>query len=375
MAAEKHYTHKKEIRHKKRIGLNHLIIPLIIVLGIIVIFNLIQITLINKQLDEKVGVVKPAEVKLYTIREASCAKCYNLNSVISSIKSNNVKVVEEKTIDFGSTNAKKLIDKYGIKRLPTVIILGDIDKISIPNFEKREDALVFVKTLAPYVDVSDGKIKGLVELTHIKKEGCDKCVDLTSLIRQLKQTGMGFDKETELNGNEAKDLIEKYDIKRLPTLIFSKEASVYETITESWQQLGTVEDDGSYVLRTIVPPYYDLKENAVKGLVKLTMLGDESCTGCYDVTLHKPILEQYGIEFIEEETIDVSSEQGKSLTAKYNITLVPTFIMSKDAKEYTILKPVWEQVGTVEEDGTYVFRSVEVMNGKYRDLATNEIKG
>jgi hypothetical protein len=216
---------------------------------------------------------------------------------------------------------------------------------------------------------------GVVELTHITKSNCEKCVDLNPLIAQFKQTGMAFSKETVLDEEQAGDLIEKYSIKKLPILIFSEGASAYDTIALSWQQLGTVEEDGSHVLRAINPPYYDLEDDAVKGLVTLTMLVDGSCPECYEVRLHKPILERFSITMDKEETVDVSSAQGKSLISMYDIKKVPTIILSDDAGAYPILKPVWKQVGTIEEDGSYVFRNVEVMKGKYMDLETNEIKG
>ena len=364
----------KEGIKKRTITINHLIISLIIILGLIVIFNQTWITYLGKELstDSMKGIAK---VKIKVIRDASCPNCFDLSLIIDLVKSKNVKIREEKIIEFDSGESRKLIDKYNIKKVPTVLVFGEIGNLSIANFERRGDALVFVKTLSPYVDAASGKVKGLVELTYIKKSGCDKCKELTSLISQFKQIGMKFDKETTLDDIQAKELIEKYDIKKLPTLIFSEESAEYDTIKEGWQALGTVESDGSRVMRTINPPYFDLESNDIKGLVKMTMLTDKACLDCYDVKLHKPILERFSIFIDEEASVDISSSEGKKIISRYDIKKAPTIILSDDAGAYTILKPVWKQVGTIEDDGAYLFRSVEVMKGKYRDLTTSEIKG
>jgi len=63
------------------------------------------------------------------------------------------------------------------------------------------------------------------------------------------------------------------------------------------------------------------------------------------------------------------------LVAQYNITKVPTIIMSPDVKYYELnnFQTVWKQVGTIENDGYYVFRSMRALNGViYKDLSLNK---
>ena len=102
------------------------------------------------------------------------------------------------------------------------------------------------------------------------------------------------------------------------------------------------------------------------------MLVDDQCSDCYDVSIHKSALERFGVYLSEEETVDYLSGAGKNLVSKYNIKKIPTIILSKNANVYESLNQAWEQVGTIETDGTYVFRDVESM-GNYNDLDLNEI--
>jgi len=113
----------------------------------------------------------------------------------------------------------------------------------------------------------------------------------------------------------------------------------------------------------------------VAGLVELTLLNDSSCTKCYDVNVHKTILNRFGITLAAEKTLDVSDDEGKALIEKYGITLVPTMIISQDASAYPLFTPVWATVGSVEDDGVYVFRKPDVMKVPYKDLSTGEVLG
>ena len=72
-----------------------------------------------------------------------------------------------------------------------------------------------------------------------------------------------------------------------------------------------------------------------------------------------------------ERTVDVSSAEGRSLMRTYSITAVPTVILSKDAVAYDALMRAWASVGTVEKDGSLVFRDLSVM-GKYRKIGGPE---
>jgi len=158
----------------------------------------------------------------------------------------------------------------------------------------------------------------------------------------------------------------------LPSFVLSEDIEEYKEINAQLESTGTKDPDGHYVFREVFAPYYDLKKKKVEGLVKVIYLDDKECTECYNVENHRDILNRFGIKISSENKIDISDNEADYLIKEYKIELVPALILSKDAGAYTSFKGVWDSVGTVEEDGTYVFRKVEVM-GKYKNLITNEI--
>ncbi|MDP2750460.1 MAG: hypothetical protein Q8O89_06530, partial [Nanoarchaeota archaeon] len=99
---------------------------------------------------------------------------------------------------------------------------------------------------------------------------------------------------------------------------------------------------------------------------------DASCLTCYNVSIHESIISGLGMKVVSQTKLDVNDVVAKELISKYNITKVPTIIISKDASDYTVMADVWPSVGTYESDGALVFRDVTMM-GTYRDLTTNSI--
>ena len=342
----------------------------LIVLGLILIINIIFLTSItqefNKRAKEARELARPADISL-TVINADCRDCKDINEVVDIIKKANVNVKEETALT--QTEASDLIAKYGIQKLPSVIIIGETDKVKITGFEEKDGALVFNAQLPPYFDLKTNSIIGLVELTLITDPSCAECTDLADSIVGLKQA-MAVSKENILARTQASSLITKYKIEKLPSLILSKDASAYADIVSAWNSYGTIEEDGSLVFRNVLPPYKDLKTNAVKGIVKLTSITDNTCKECYNVSTHELILDRYGVYVKDKETLDIT--QAKSLIDKYKIEKVPAIILTGDVEPYVSLIQVWKQVGTVEDDGAYVFRSVEQM-GKYRDLISGKV--
>src|SRR3989338_7183204 len=67
-------------------------------------------------------------------------------------------------------DAAQLISQYQIRRIPAVIVTGEVDKISLAEFKQSGDALVFDAPGAPYTDAESGAIVGKVTLTSIFKK-------------------------------------------------------------------------------------------------------------------------------------------------------------------------------------------------------------
>ena len=122
------------------------------------------------------------------------------------------------------------------------------------------------------------------------------------------------------------------------------------------------------------PPYFDVAKGSAVGLVDVKFLTDKSCSECYDpVVVHTSLLGRLGVFFNSTETFDADDEAGKALIKQYALTKIPTIVLSGDIALYEKLTSVWSQVGTVETDGSYVFRSTEVLGVPYYDLEKEEV--
>jgi hypothetical protein len=190
-------------------------------------------------------------------------------------------------------------------------------------------------------------------------------------MQNFKQYGVYISKPVVINydSEEWIKLIKKYNIKKLPFIIFSKEISSYKKISESWAWFWEIINNNDYILSKINPPYFDISKWKVVWLLWVKYLVDKSCTDCYDVNIHKQILWKMWAAISKEDTIDIFSKEWKSLVKKYNIQKVPTIILSPDAKYYVGLNQAWKEVWTIEKDGSYIFRKLEaIWKIKYKQL-------
>ncbi|PIY80479.1 MAG: hypothetical protein COY80_02740 [Candidatus Pacebacteria bacterium CG_4_10_14_0_8_um_filter_42_14] len=344
-------------------------------------------TLVN--IDNTIATAKetarPANVKIIKITTPNCADCFNLDSVVADFKKQNINVEDEKTLVLDSPEASAEIMKLGIKKVPTFLVTGENTKSNLESFvesygEITNDTFVFTKVSPIFIDTKTNKEIGRVEATIITDSSCAKCFDPKLALEGLKKSGVKVvnQKEVAWNSLEGQKIINNYKILKVPSLLLSSDIDLYENIKSSWPNIGSVEEDKTYVLRNLSLPYRDLEKQQILGLVDLIYLVDSSCSDCYkpDV-IQKPILKQgYGLGIRSERSVDIASTEGKGLIGKYNITKIPTFILSPDAKLYSNLANDWEGVGTVELDGQFVFREMQSLRGSvYKDLSTNQIVG
>ena len=295
-------------------------------------------------------------------------------------KGDKIKVEYTGTLDngtvFDSSEGKELISKYKIEKVSAIVVTGEIDKVSLEGLAKKENALLLAQVPPPYTDVATGKIEGRVALYTLKDAICEKCNNLTSFISQIKGSGIKVsdEKNIDSNSDEGKELIKKYGIDFVPTVVLSKDAEVYSLIKQAWPRIGTKENDGSYVLRMANPPFINLTTGKLRGIVSIIYLTDKNCTECYDVNIHKEILaspRSFDINLDKEETYDITDAKGKELIDNYNITKVPTVILSNEISAYSSSQAL-NRFFSVEKDGSYIFRSLSSL-GTHKDLTTNQI--
>ncbi len=208
-----------------------------------------------------------------------------------------------------------------------------------------------------------------VTITEIRDANCTNCFNVSivtaSLLRSGAQLGMNVTwiRRVDINSTEGSAMLTAYNITKVPTILISKEAQ--ETaLMEVWNESGTIESDGTLVLREVYPPYIDLQTGQLKGLVNVTFITAPNCTQCYDPAIHKAIiLQRFSIVVANEQNVTYTSPEGIALMGKYNITAVPTVLISPEMGLYPGMESLWVDglVGSKESDGWYVFRNMAAM--------------
>jgi hypothetical protein len=364
-----------------KLNLNFVNMLLVAVLAVVLLVNVISIAGVNTLIKSPPNVTVTAAsptIEVIAIKEDSCADCADVQQIIDSLKqSGQVTVSKDTVLSSTDKDAQALITKYTITRLPVIMMKGDIDKLpENPMLEKSGDVMLLRQLPPPYFDIATKKVKGLVDVTYLTAPLCQKCADITLLSKQLGTAGVVMGKETSVvyDSDDGKALVKKYNLTGVPTAIFSPDAKEYQIFEQAWQTAGTVADDGSYVLRQLMPPYIDIKTDKLRGFVDVVYLSDKSCADCYNASMHKTILVQnFGLAVDKETDYDVASADGAKLVKSYNITSVPTVILSGDIGAYPSLGQAWEQVGTVEKDGSLIFRNIALLQVAYKDLATGKV--
>jgi len=368
------------VRKGKKINLKGIFIGLAAVLGIVLAVSIFLTSSISNELkkaaEDSREKIRPARIELALIKNSQCKDCTDISSFISAVKKSNVNVTNEKTVELNSNDAKALINKYKIEKIPAFIVTGEIDRLNLQGLEKKQNALLLAAINPPYTNAATGKIEGHIALYKLTAPECGQCSDLLGLLAQIKQGGVKISAEKSIAADsaEGKELIQKYKIGFVPTLILSKDLQPYTAIEKAWHQVGTKESDGSYVLRLPNPPFINLTNGRLMGLVTMTYLLDKSCPECSDAGIYKRVLEDpkgFAVSFDKEEKLDISDAKAKELVSRYNITQVPAVILSGEVDVYPS-KQALKQFFSVEKDGSYVFRKVSVL-GNYKDLTTNQI--
>lgn len=362
MTEEKHAEHKEhaQTKHHKLHETHHKQNNTTVLLAI----TFIAVLAIGTYLTFGINLGKssePAEITL-TIVGADCEDCFDITPAIQVLQTEYT-FTEIKNVTMKDSDA--LVKKYELARLPAFVFTGDIEAINLPNLVKKEDAMVFTETPAPYYDVAKKGIVGYVTITRLIDSSCTGCFNITMIEDQMTSAGIIVkSRETaEVNSEKGKQLIAKYNITEVPTLLFNKELLAYEQIQQVWADFGSEESDGTLVLRTLNPPYKNVKTGKISGLVNLQYIVDKTCPECFSPSNYYQLFkESFSLTVKDEKIIDASTTEGKNLIKKYNITKLPTVILSQEAAVYPSLKTAWAQVGSEESDGMFVFRNVDMLD-------------
>ncbi|MFA5106676.1 MAG: hypothetical protein WC506_07015 [Candidatus Micrarchaeia archaeon] len=314
-------------------------------------------------------------VTIYKISAPGCTQCKSFDSEVAQIKSSAAGVkFEEKDLDPSSAEAKQVAGQYSVTRAPAVIMTGDIAKISAPyGWASANGAITSPKPAAPYVSIASGKVAGLVDSVIIYTPSCTQCTDLTQFTAALKQNGVVFssEKTVDANTSEGQTYIEKYGATTTPFLVLSEGFGAYDSLAPQWSNVGRMVGS-DYVMDIKLPPYYDLATGQVRGLLSMTVISDKACPTCSDLSVYKGIFEQTGVKIEQFKTLDITDEGAADLAKTYNVSKLPTFILSGDIAAYGSDFETSIKTGGTMVDGAFVFTNYSVIpNATYVDYVPN----
>lgn len=216
--------------------------------------------LTNQKLKAAAEAKRPANLDLVMITDESCKDCFNLNPVLDIIKKENIKINSTKTLDSAGDEGKQLIAKLGIKKLPTFLVNGELQKNSVlakffsSTGEIVDGTFVFKQVGGPYLDTNTGKVMGRVSMVMIIDSTCVECYDVTQHELILKQFGMQpTSKVVDTKSVLGASLVNAYKIKMVPAFVLTGDVNAYPDFKAVWPQVGIVANDGAYVFTKGVP--------------------------------------------------------------------------------------------------------------------------
>jgi len=238
------------------INKSYLFVILLFFLSVFYLANIFSINQVSTLLIEK-----PVKLSFTIITpiEGQCDKCFEAETVIDLIKkSHNIKISNKKILTAGSLSYGRVIEEYDIENLPALIISGEISDERILGawtaFKGKEKAgKIVIQNLLPYYDLKEEKNKGLVDVVIISDKSCEECFDGNQYLEIINRLGVtiGDFKLYDVTSSLGSEFIQKYGITKVPTLILSSDVNDYQGFASSWKEVGTVEDDGVFVLREV----------------------------------------------------------------------------------------------------------------------------
>ncbi|MFH1785386.1 MAG: hypothetical protein ABH842_03075 [Candidatus Micrarchaeota archaeon] len=321
-----------------------------------------------------------------TVIESPCVECNYGELAIQQVniflsESEYVYLDSVQNLSYTSEDADHFISQYNITELPVIIVSGspeaDENLVSIwlqnVGSQESDGTLVSRGIYPPYYDIALGKSFGLVSGIAIHASDCNDCMDASEFMPPLEDISVGviFSNKTILDENDsmAQELISKYNITKLPVLLLDEDFFVYP-ISQYFVSLGTFEDDGWFVLRTIKPPFKQLPDNQVRGIVDAIYIGNVSCDACFDPKELGAYFSQAAGFYLKNETYyESNSTEAATLIKKYNLTKIPSLLLSPEVSIYSNFDVVWQsQNNSIESDGWHILRNYDMLNTTFYEI-------
>jgi hypothetical protein len=256
---------------------------LMITLGAIVILNLIAIVLLNNQLAEEelaqvpqveqprqiVQLPPPLPVRTLLLQNRNtCPDCYSIEHYVGelndSIPLQAEFVPEEQQSLFASPRLPAIAFNATFAQYDLLEGWYSVGyNITIPDGPYAGLWYVLPTLNAPYVETNTSRVRGRVVVTFITYEACSECYDVMTVRKYLNASRITPYREVSVDAASSlgKSLLRQYNISTVPTILMDAEAAQYPNLMPGWNIVGTIESDGTFVLRDLTRlnvTYYDL---------------------------------------------------------------------------------------------------------------------
>ncbi|MDD5317837.1 MAG: hypothetical protein PHF51_03855 [Candidatus ainarchaeum sp.] len=212
------------------------------------------------------------QVSLILLNDSTCAQCYNVSAVPEILTRQGIKVANVLEADYNSPLGANISENYGLAQVPAVLVDGEINYYSLADSVRQVSAMMpdgsyLLKVIAPYRNLSTGKVEGVVDAVFLNDSSCADCYNVSLHEEAIRSFGMRVDSRTnvDVSSAEGRALVAKYNITAVPAILFSPEASAYYSLMQVWPSVGTVEPDGWLVFRdpTTVGVYKNLTSGEI----------------------------------------------------------------------------------------------------------------
>lgn len=234
----------------------------VILAAIVLIFSLVGAFFLGRPAISAVkNIIKNYRdgYRLIIIRPENCVNCFDIYQVSDFLKDiKGIKYSRIKEYKAGSPNAELLIKTYKIKNLPTLILQGDVEKLSLKEMMDEASigaidnkTFVYNNFFPPYYSLEEKKMRGEFNITYLTDKTCAKCYDVYLHDRALQNLYMkpAASSTIDMSSVEGKKAISDYKIKYVPTVIMMGDMDAYQNLKTLWQSVGTIEKDGAYIFR------------------------------------------------------------------------------------------------------------------------------
>jgi len=188
-----------------------------------------------------------------------CSECTRVEDYLEVYKKAWVKFESISYKKYWSEEYKAHSNNYKINKLPFIVFSENLSnyKTISDSWEKTfwykssKWEYIVNDIIPPFYDLTDKKIKWLINLVYIWDKSCKNCYKIDDIKIILNSFWLKFKnvKEIDSKSLEWKELIEKYNIVKIPTIILSKNMELYKNFSYFWSNIWTKEKDGFFILR------------------------------------------------------------------------------------------------------------------------------